>query len=189
MKASEIMIADVITLSPDMPVREVAALMAGKGISGAPVIDANRRVLGVVSKRDLVAKVARPHLPAHIELLGGVIYLENPLEMRDEIKKMLGLTAGDIMTRKVVSVDEDTEIEEIARLMCEKKINRVPVLRDGVLVGLITRDDIIRQYWQIPESDQPPAGAPPQGAAALLAVGRRPPEDDGEGNSSEADRK
>lgn len=168
-KANQLMTRNVITVPPEMAVRDLAALLNQRGISGVPVVGPEQQLLGIVSKRDLIARVARPHLPPHIELLGGIIYLENPLEMKDEIRKMFGLTAADIMTRKVIAVDEETDLDEVARLMVEKKINRVPVTHGKVVVGIITRDDIIRYYWQFPESKGPPAGA----ASQLL--GNEPP--------------
>jgi len=82
-------------------------------------------------------------MPLFYQILGGVIYLEHPNAMEAELKKMLGTTAADVMTKRVIAVTEDTPLEEIAGVMVTRKIKRLPVIKDKKLVGIIGRKDIL----------------------------------------------
>lgn len=108
---SAIMTREVVTIPATLAVREVAALLATRRLTGAPVVDAAGRVLGIVSELDLIS---RP-----------------------------GATAGDIMSRQVISVTEETAVDEVARLFVNQRIRRVPVLAGGRLVGIVSRGDLL----------------------------------------------
>jgi CBS domain-containing protein len=142
-RARDIMVTDVITVKPETSVQDLARLLNEKRISGVPVVDDEGRVIGIVTESDLVLRVAGPHIPPHIELLGGIIYLENPHEMQEKLRKAMALTAGEVMTRDVVTVDQDRPVREIADLMVKRRVNRLPVVGDGRLVGIITRHEVI----------------------------------------------
>lgn len=117
MTAKDIMTTEVVTVSPDTPVEELAKLLSEHKISGVPVVDAEGNVVGIATEADIIAKGK-----------------EGKVE--------------DIMTREVVSVTEDTPVEEIARILSDKGIKRVPVLREGKLVGIVSRADIVRAFAQ-----------------------------------------
>jgi len=157
-KAGDIMTENVITVSPDATIEEIAKILHEHRISGVPVVNDENELIGVVTEGDLIIKIAKPHLPPHIELFGGIIYLQKPHEMDDELKKITATLARDIMTEKVVAVEEDCEIEDVASLMVNRKINRLPVLREGKLIGIITRADIIETMvgGQPPEDEHIP---------------------------------
>lgn len=144
MQAKDIMQRDVRTVGPDATVEEVAAILAEAGYTGLPVVDDDNRVIGIVTEADLLVRAKRLNLPRFFPFLGGVIFLENPRRFEEELRKATAVRVGEIMTTDVVTVTEDTPIQDVATLMVERRINRVPVVRDGRLVGLITRDDIIR---------------------------------------------
>lgn len=143
MKAKDVMKKEVVSVKKDTLVKEIAKLLYENGISGVPVVDDENKVLGIVSETDLIAKVSGPHLPPHIELLGGIIYLARPHEIEDELKKIVSVTAEEIMTKEVITVDEEAEVEDIAAIMIDRKVNRIPVVKDKKLVGIITRHDLI----------------------------------------------
>jgi CBS domain-containing protein len=145
MLARDVMSRDVVTVTRDTTVQEVARLLTEHGISGVPVVDEGRRVVGIVSEGDLIYQDKKLHKPAFIEILGGVIYLENPQRLGEELMKMTAFKVGQIMTAKVHTVREDTPVQEIASLMVKYRINRVPVL-DGQrrLAGIVSRQDIVR---------------------------------------------
>lgn len=144
MKAKDIMETNVITIPPDMPVHEIAQTLSKNNMTALPVVDAEENIVGIVSESDLIYRLAHPHIPPHIELLGGIIYLENPFEMKQEFKKLMAITAKDLMTEKVLTVTEDADVEDIATLMVEKEINGVPVVKGGKIVGIVTRHDLIK---------------------------------------------
>jgi len=143
LRARDIMTRDVITVSPGTTVEELGRLFIEKGISGAPVTDAEGRLLGIITENDLISQNRRLHIPTILRLFDAFIPLGSS-RLEVEIRKMTASTVGDICVRKVVTVDEDTPIEDIATIMTEKKIHLLPVLREGRLVGIIGKKDLIR---------------------------------------------
>ncbi|MDD3925365.1 MAG: CBS domain-containing protein [bacterium] len=143
MKASDIMSRDVITVNPSATVREIADILKERRISGLPVTEGGR-VVGVVSEEDIIFRDASLRLPAFIQILDGIIFLGGLQHYEEAVRKMVGMRAADIMTREVISVGPDTPVREIADLMVTRDINRVPVIVDDVLVGIVTRADIVR---------------------------------------------
>ncbi len=144
MLAKEIMTTDVITVGSDDTVEDVIKILLENKISGVPVINENKEVIGVVSEGDLIIRNQEIRPPAFIQILGGVIYLDDPEDFREELRKAFAYKVADIMTVVPATVDEDTPIEEIVTLMSGEGINRVPVVRDDKLVGIVTRADIIK---------------------------------------------
>lgn len=142
--AADIMSTELITATPDMGVRELAELFTQHKISGAPVVDSDGNLVGIVSQSDLVAQNKKLHIPTAVTIFDWVIYLEGLDKFKNEMNKIAGTTVEDIMTRKVVTVKPDTALEDIATLMTEKKVHTIPVLDGGRLVGVIGRLDIIR---------------------------------------------
>jgi CBS domain-containing protein len=144
------MTRDVITVTPDTPISDIARILHEHRISGVPVVNENRELLGVVTEGDLIIKIARPQAPAHIEILGGVFFLKSPHDMEDELKKLTAVKASDIMTEKVISIEEDCALEDLASLMVNRKVNRLPVVRNNRLVGIVTRADLIETLMKDP---------------------------------------
>jgi CBS domain-containing protein len=144
MTAQEIMKSEVITISENASVQELAALLAKKKISGSPVVDDQKRVVGIVSEGDLVSQDADIHFPHYIELLGNIIYLESVKKYEEKLEKAAASSVKDIMTTEVATVQQNAPLHEIATIMTEQQVNRVPVLDGDVLVGIITRADVVR---------------------------------------------
>jgi CBS domain-containing protein len=119
MIARDIMTRKVYTISPEAGVQEVAQLLSGKSISGVPVIDREGRIIGIVTEADIIANVDRADL-----------------------------RVVDIMSSEVLVVSEETPVGEIARLLTERKIKRVPVMQGGKLVGIVSRGDIVEAVAQ-----------------------------------------
>ncbi len=141
MDARDIMTRSVATVRADTPVTTVAALLLSKGISGVPVVDDDNRVLGMVSEGDLVQRPETGTTPRRSWWLDLLADTEG--QARDYIKHH-GLRAGQVMSRPVISVVEGTDASEIAALLDRRKIKRVPVVRNGTLVGIVSRADIVR---------------------------------------------
>lgn len=144
MKARDIMLTDVITVKKDTTIEEIAHILSEKSISGVPVVDDDNKVVGIVSQKDLLYKDIEPHFPPLVEILGGLVFLKGVKQYNEELRKLVATRAEEIMTRRVITVEEDTEVERIADLMVEKDINRVPVVNNSRLVGIISRADIVR---------------------------------------------
>jgi CBS domain-containing protein len=148
--AREIMSSPVITVAPDTPFRDIVATMLQRGISGLPVVDEHGRLLGVVTEADLLQKEEVPHpRPALIPWHGSSLRLER---LVDRHRKAEGMTAGDLMTENVVTATEDTSAHQLAHLMLAQDINRVPILRDGRVVGIVTRADILKLFTRSDEA-------------------------------------
>lgn len=114
MIASDIMTRKVATIHPGASVQEAAQLLDQKRISGAPVVDPDGKIIGIITEADIISKVDRE-----------------------------GLRVIDIMSHDVIAVDEETPVNEIAALLTERKIKRVPVVENGKLVGIVSRADIV----------------------------------------------
>jgi CBS domain-containing protein len=142
--AKDIMTSTVITVTPEVSVKELAALLLANKIGGAPVVDADRKLLGVVTESDLIDQKKNLHLPTLISIFDSFLYLENPNKADQELKKMMGRTVADIYVKGGVSVQEDTPLSDIATIMSEKKIHTLPVVSGGTLVGVIGKSDLIR---------------------------------------------
>ncbi|MEN6462942.1 MAG: CBS domain-containing protein [Syntrophomonas sp.] len=144
MVAKDIMTKNVITASPDEKIDKVTKQMLENKISGIPVVDSERHVLGMVTEKDLMIKASEVKVPFYITLFDSIIFLENPIRFSNNLKKYSASQVKDAMTTKVVVVEEDMPISEIVEIMQQKKINRVPVVRHDKLVGIITRNDILK---------------------------------------------
>lgn len=143
MLVKDIMTREVITVSPDTSVKEIAELMLEKGIGGVPVVE-DEKLVGIVTEEDLIMKNVKLHFPTYIQLLDAVIYLESLKKYEDELRKAIGATAKDVMTRDVITIAPDASLEEAATLMVEKGISRLPVVEGEKLVGIITKRDILK---------------------------------------------
>ncbi|MBU0484926.1 MAG: CBS domain-containing protein [Proteobacteria bacterium] len=141
--AKDIMTKEVISVTPDMPVDKLAVILWENRISGAPVVNADGKLIAVVTESDLVDQTKKVHIPTVLNFLDSVIYLENPDKIDKEIMKMTGTTVKDICSDKLVTVNEDTQLDEIATIMSDKKLHTLPVVRDGKLVGVVGKSDII----------------------------------------------
>lgn len=149
MLAKDIMTTKVITVSPEETVEELIKLLIENRISGVPVINDRNEVIGIVSEGDLMVKAQELRPPSFLSILGGVIYLDDPDEFRRELKKVAAVKIEDLMTEKPLVIDEAASIEKIATLMSDAGINRLPVVKDGKLTGIVTRADIIKSLvWK-----------------------------------------
>jgi len=123
-----------IVATPDLPVPEALHLMRQEHIRRMPVVDKSGRLVGIVSDRDLL--LASPSPATSLSAW--------------EITYLLGkITVHDVMTKKVITVTEDTPLEDAARIMADSKIGGLPVVRDGALVGIITETDLFKLFLEL----------------------------------------
>lgn len=139
MKAKDVMTTRVVAVVSDMPVSAIASLLLDRHISAVPVIDEERRILGIVSEGDLIRRGKTTERRSWWLATYG-----DAKALAREFVKTHGLYATDVMTREVVTVTEDTPVSTIAELLEQKGIKRVPVVRHGRLVGIVSRADLLR---------------------------------------------
>ncbi len=145
MLAKDIMEKKVISVDGNMLVEEVAKILVKNKISGVPVIDEKKQVIGIVTEADLLSKEKEPRFPSYIEFLGSIIYIEGVQQYEEDLRKLVASKAKEIMTTPAYTVEENATIEEVAALMVEKRINRVPVVNiNSELVGIISRADMLK---------------------------------------------
>jgi len=144
MKAHDIMSKPVVSVHPDTPLRKIARLLLDKGISAVPVVDDNGAPIGMVSESDLI----RPEQAAREAWRQS--WLEIFAEGEPLAPELLAWlqsqnnSARAVMSAPVITVSEDTELTEIARVLVTHRIKRVPVVRDGRVAGIVARDDLLR---------------------------------------------
>lgn len=144
LKASDIMKTDVVTVTPEMSVEELGRLFMEKDISGAPVIDAEGTLSGIVTENDLIRRNRRFHIPTLLRIFDAFIPMEGSRSIEKEIKEISAATVKDICSKEVITINEDTSLEEIATVMSEKKVHLLPVLREGKLVGIVGKQEVIK---------------------------------------------
>lgn len=141
MRVADVMTTEVLTVAPETSLKQVAELLTARGISGAPVVDAERRVLGVVSEADIIVKERRltePDLWHRLIGHGGG---------EGAAAKRAARTAGEAMTAPALTVLPTRRVDAAAAIMLDRQVNRLPVVDDrGVLVGIVTRADLVRAF-------------------------------------------
>lgn len=174
MTVEDVMTRQVITVRPETTIQAAARLMVANRVSGLPVIDESGRVVGMISDGDLILRQRRRKIRPWWRLL-----FENRERLVREYEKMAGLTVGDVMTRPALMISPVFGIEIAAAILDNRQIRRLPVVRDGQLVGIVSRGDLIKA---LAASAQPPAteslvsDATPQGRGSTtrLSTGDRP---------------
>ncbi len=144
MKIKDLMKEKVVMVRPDTKVEKIAFLLVKYDISGIPVVDAENRVVGVVSESDLLRQRVKSANPSFWEFCSMVMGGGLRGSHRDEMKWLMERTAKDIMTSPVTTVDENADVMEAGRLMLEHRIKRLPVTRDGKLAGIVSRHSFVR---------------------------------------------
>lgn len=152
MKVSEIMTKDVTSISTEMNTKEALDLLQKREISGLPVMGADKKLVGMFTEKEVLSAI----LPSYIEKVGGFVYMENPKAVRQKARALSTIKVKDIMRQNVITVDEDTTLCEVARLMLTQKARRIPVLNKAKeMVGIVSRGDILRALFEEYSSDAP----------------------------------
>lgn len=133
LRVRDVMTSPAVTVREDTPLKEVAEVLLRHRISGVPVVNDLGELVGILTEADLLYK----ELP---ESRRGWLLRPDPADVR----KRAGVAARDLMTWPVTTVDEDTPLREAARLMAQRRVNRLPVVRGGRVVGIVSRADVLK---------------------------------------------
>jgi CBS domain-containing protein len=137
---------EVVSVRPEDNVESLLRLMRKHQLPGVPVVDQAGRVVGIVTEADLVIRdeSADLHLPHHIDLWGGVIYLESTKHYEERLRRAFASTVSEMMTRDPLTVRPDDSVRHAAHLIAQRRHDRLPVVDDdGKLVGVVTRVDVL----------------------------------------------
>lgn len=143
-RVKDIMTQAVITVSPDATLKEIAGLLSKNSVSSVPVCDEAGQVVGIISERDLLRPFGKTIAQRRDWWISA---LAQGSDLEPQFEKLIGVNehhASLLMTKPVKTTDEETELGELAELMSENDIKRLPVLRDGRLVGIVSRADVVR---------------------------------------------
>jgi CBS domain-containing protein len=141
MKAMDVMVRDVITVNPDDDVAEAVRLLADYDVSALPVIDDDENVVGIISEADLME---REEVGTDKKRPWWLEAVTPASKLAGEFAKSHGRRVEEVMSTNVVSASEDTPLAQIAALLERHRIKRVPILRDGKLVGIVSRSNLIQ---------------------------------------------
>lgn len=148
--ARDLMTPDVVTVPPETPVIAMARLLSDRGISAVPVVDAEGKVLGIVTEADLIRRLAGEE-DKPTSWFGALF--SDPTSQAERYARTHGVTAKDLMTEKVVSVAPDATAAHIAHVMEEKKVRRVVVVEGEKLKGIVSRADLLRALVAPPHEE------------------------------------
>jgi CBS domain-containing protein len=143
-KAKDVMVKNVVTLSPDTEITKAVEILLNNHFNGVPVIDANSLLVGILCQSDLIFQKKEIPFPPIFTILDGIIPLSSSKKLEKEFKKISATRVEHAMVTETVSVQPDTSISEIASLMVEKHFHTIPVVEGEKLVGIIGKEDILR---------------------------------------------
>ena len=152
LKVRDIMTKEIISVSPETEIANAAKILLEKRINGMPVIDAFGRLVGIICQSDLVAQQKGIPIPSVFTLLESYIPLTSIKRLDKEMKKIAALTVREAMTPDPVTVSLETDIEEVAKLMVDKKYHTLPVVEGDKIVGIVGKEDVLKTLLAEPQS-------------------------------------
>ena len=144
LKVKDIMTKELITVSPATEITSAAKILLEKRINGLPVIDDSGKLVGILCQSDLVAQQKRIPIPSVYTLLDSFIPLTSLRRIDKEVKKIAALKVEQAMTPDPVTIGPETDIEDVARLMVDKKYHTLPVMDGDKIVGIVGKEDVLK---------------------------------------------
>ncbi len=144
LKVKDIMTKELITVSPQTEIVSAARILLEKRINGLPVIDDSGKLVGILCQSDLVAQQKSIPIPSVYTLLDSFIPLTSLKRIDKEVKKIAALKVEQAMTPSPVTVGPETDIEDVARLMVDKKYHTLPVMEGNKIVGVVGKEDVLK---------------------------------------------
>ena len=141
----DVMETDVPAIYPSDSVEHVLEVLRDHELPGVPVVNEGDRCVGIITERDLILSGENEdlHLPHYFQLFGGFVFVERFSHFEDRLRKAVAATAEHLMTHEPVTIEPGATVEEAARVIAQRKHNRLPVIEHGRLVGVVTRLDVL----------------------------------------------
>ena len=152
MNARDVMTRDVVSVSPDTSIAEMARLMLEKRISGLPVLDRDGKLVGIVTEGDCLR---RTETGTQRKRARWLEFLTGSEKLAEEYIHSHGRKVSEVMTDNPVSVAEETPLDEIVHLMETRHFKRVPVVRDGEVVGIVSRANLLHALASLAHESEP----------------------------------
>ena len=146
--ARDIMTTDVIVANKNDIIANVANLLIKEKIGGLPVVDEENKVVGIISETDIMKKESHVDSPRMLNFIQGIIFLDDMKKFEDEMRAIAAYKVEDLMSKDIITVNENDTFDYVANVMINKSINRVPVVdENNFLKGIICRYDIIKAMY------------------------------------------
>jgi len=142
--AKDIMTTDLVTVTLETSITELAKKFVSSNFSNMPVLDDSGKLVGIISETDLVEQQKPLHIPTVMALFDGVFYLDSEKRFQEEVDRVTAQTVGELCQCDPVTCGPDATIGEIASLMSKHKAHLIPVVKKGSLIGVVARLDLIK---------------------------------------------
>ena len=153
-KAKDIMTRDILSVTPDTEIVKAAKILLENRINGLPVIDASGKLVGILCQSDLVAQQKSIPIPSVFTLLESFVPLTSMKRIDKEVEKIAALTVKQDMTPNPVTVGPETDIEDVAKLMVDKKYHTLPVMEGDKIVGIVGKEDVLKTLLSEPQTGE-----------------------------------
>ncbi|MGH2531342.1 MAG: CBS domain-containing protein [Thermomicrobiales bacterium] len=141
---ADLMQRDVPIASPSDSVGTVARMLAESGLPGVPIVE-DGAIVGIVTESDIIAREAAVDVPAFVPFLDAIFVADAGRDFDEELRKVVAVTAGELMTSPVYNIKSTATLEQVATLMINERVNPVPVVDEELqLVGIVSRADLVR---------------------------------------------
>ena len=142
--AREIMTTNVVTVTTETSLKEVARIFVETNYSNLPVLDQEGVLVGVISETDLVEQQKPLHIPTVVALLDGVFYLDSEKRFKEELARVTATQVEELVNKKLVTCSPEQTVRELAGLMSKHKVHLLPVVEDDKMIGVVARLDLIK---------------------------------------------
>lgn len=143
--ARDIMTTELITINPDTEISRAAKMLLEKHINGLPVVNPGTgKLVGILCQSDLIRQQKKLSLPSFFTFLDGFIPLTSMKDFEKEIKRVSATAVSEVMTADPITVNPDISIHDVASLMVENSIHTLPVVENGVIVGIVGKEDVLK---------------------------------------------
>jgi CBS-domain-containing membrane protein len=151
LKAKDIMTRDILSVTPDTEIAKATKILLKNRINGLPVVDDSGKLVGILCQSDLVAQQKSIPIPSVFTLLESYISLTSIKRIDKEVEKIAALKVKQAMTSNPVTVDPQTDIEDVAKLMVDKKYHTLPVMEGEKIVGIVGKEDVLKTLLSEPQ--------------------------------------